>query len=162
MTIASGTRPSPRRRRAALAAATIAVAALLGACSGDDGAPVLDLADKGEGTCLVAAADLGPEVTNIPTIDCAKEHTHELYAVVPYEESDVFPGLAALDTFAERECIARFEPYVGVSAFDSSLSFSWLVPTLASWNNNDDRDILCVVGLFDGNTLTESVRDSRR
>lgn len=162
MTNASGSRRSPRRRRAVLVAASLAAVALLGACSDDEGAPVLDLAEKGEGTCLVAAADLGPEVTNIPTIDCSKEHTHELYAVVPYDEDDVFPGLAALDTFAERVCIAAFEPYVGVSAFDSTLSFSWLVPTLASWNNDDDRDILCVVGLFDGNTLTGSVRDSKR
>lgn len=151
-----------RRRGAAVALASLALVALLAACSDDDGAPVLDLAEQGEGTCLVAAPDLGPEVTNIPTIDCAKEHTHELYAVVAYDEDDVFPGLAALDTFAERVCIAAFEPYVGVSAFDSTLSFSWLVPTLASWNNDDDRDILCVVGLFDGNTLTGSVRDSKR
>lgn len=162
MTPPVGARHRPRRRRATVVLAACSLFALLGACSDDDGAPVLDLADEGEGTCLVAAPDLGPEVTNIPTVDCAKEHTHELYAVVPYDEDDVFPGLAALDTFAERVCIAAFEPYVGVSPFDSSLSFSWLVPTLASWNNDDDRDVLCVVGLFDGNSLTGSVRDSKR
>lgn len=140
---------------------------LLGACSDDGGAPVLELAKKGEGTCLMAGLDIGPEVTEIPVVSCDGEHSHELYAVVPYknlaapEQSDVFPGLAALDTFAERECIARFEKYVGVSPFDSTLLFSWLVPTLASWNNNDDRDILCVVGLFDSKMLTGSVRDSK-
>jgi len=134
---------------------------VLAACSDDNGAPVLELAKKGPGTCLVAALDLGPEVTGIPTVDCTEEHTHELYAVVPFK-GDVFPGLAALDSFAERVCVTEFEPYVGISAFDSTLSFSWLVPTLASWNNDDDRDVLCVVGPFDGSSSTGSVRDSRK
>ncbi len=92
---------------------------------------------------------------------CTEEHTHELYAVEPYDEGDVFPGLAALDAFAERVCVAKFEPYVGVSVFDSTLTFSWLVPTLASWNNNKDRDVLCVVGPFDSSTLSVSVKGSK-
>ena len=122
---------------------------------------MLELADRGPGTCLQAAPDLGPEVAGIPTVPCTEEHTHELYAVVPYE-GDVFPGLAALAAFAERVCVAEFEPYVGISVFDSTLTFSWLVPTLASWNNNDDRDVLCVVGPFDGSSLSVSVKDSQR
>ena len=139
----------------------LAVASALVACSDDGKEGVLDLAEQGPGTCLIAAPDLGPEVTGIPTVACTEEHSHELYAVVTYDDGDVFPGLAALDSFAERVCVAEFEPYVGVSVFDSSLTFSWLVPTLASWNNNDDRDVLCVVGPFDGSSLTASVRDSR-
>lgn len=140
---------------------TLAVASVAAGCSDDGKKGVLDLAKQGPGTCLVAAPDLGPEVTGIPTVPCTEEHSHELYAVVPYDGGDVFPGLAALDSFAERVCVAQFEPYVGVSVFDSTLTFSWLVPTLASWNNNDDRDILCVVGPFDGSSLSVSVRDSR-
>jgi hypothetical protein len=140
----------------------VLLALVAAACSDDDKTDVLDLAANGPGTCMVAAPDLGPEVTGIPTVPCTEEHTHELYAVVPFDEGDVFPGLAALDAFAERVCVAEFEPYVGISVFDSTLTFSWLVPTLASWNNNEDRDVLCVVGPFDGSTLTESVRDARR
>lgn len=107
----------------------------------------------------MAGPDIGPEVKNIPVVDCAKEHTHELYAVVEYKGSEVFPGLAELDAYAQRECIARFEPYVGVSVFDSDLTFSWLVPTLNSWNNNDDTTIYCVLGMFDSSTMTGSVKD---
>lgn len=136
--------------------------AVTAACSDDGKAPVLELADSGPGTCLVAAPDLGPEVTGIPTVPCTEEHTHELYAVVPYEDGDVFPGLAALDAFAQRSCVAEFEGYVGISVFDSTLTFSWLVPTLASWSNNGDRDVLCVVGPFDGSNLSVSVKDSQR
>lgn len=107
----------------------------------------------------MAGPDIGPEVKNIPVVDCAKEHTHELYFIAKYESSDVFPGLAELDAYAQRECIREFEGYVGLSVFDSQLTFSWLVPTLNSWNNNDDRTIYCVLGMFDGSTMTGSVKD---
>ena len=141
-------------------------------CSGDGkgGTPVLQLKDKA-GTCINAGPDLGPEVKKIPTVDCSVPHTHEIYAVIPYFEktptggkkfTDVFPGLEALDAFAERECIAPFELYVGVSAFDSTLTFSWLTPTLASWNGSGkDRDVICVLGKFDSSTLDRSMKDSK-
>ena len=136
-------------------------AALLAGC-GKKGTGVLKLPAKGPGTCFIAAPDLGPEVKNLPVVPCEKEHTHELYAVVAYDKGDVFPGTGALDSFAERACVAAFEPYVGISVFESSLTFSWLVPTLNSWNNDKDRDVLCVVGPFNGSSLTGSVKDSRR
>lgn len=130
----------------------------LAACSDDDGAPVLELAERGPGTCLDADPEMGPEVTSIPVVDCTTEHTHEIYAVVAYTDADVFPGIDALDGFAERSCVAAFQPYVGVSVFDSELTFSWLVPTLTSWNNDDDRDVICVATRFDGAPLTVSVK----
>jgi hypothetical protein len=146
---------------------------LMAGCSGDDdkGTSVIDLGAKGPGTCINAPADLGPEVKKIPTIDCAKEHTHEIFAVVKYVEqvagkpdkpTDVFPGLEALDAFAQRACIAEFEPYVQVSAFDSALTFSWLTPTLASWNGSaKDRSIICVLGMFNGDKLTGSMAGTK-
>lgn len=140
---------------------TFAVASGVVGCSDDDKTGVIDLARQGKGTCLVAAPNLGPEVAGIPTVPCTEEHTHELYAVVPYDDGDVFPGQDALDSFAERVCVAEFQLYVGVSVFDSTLTFSWLVPTLASWNNNADKNILCVVGPFDSSTLSVSVQNSR-
>lgn len=147
-------------------------ALLLVACSGDDekGTSVIDLAKKGPGTCIDAPPDLGPEVKKIPVVDCDTEHSHEIFAVVPYVEqvagqpdkvTDVFPGLEALDAFAQRACIAEFEPYVGISAFDSALTFSWLTPTLASWNSAaKDRKVICVLGMFDGNPLNKSMYQS--
>ena len=44
----------------------------------------------------------------------------------------------------------------GVSPFDSTLFYSWMVPTLASWGDQNienagdepgDREIICIVGL---------------
>ena len=146
---------------------------MLVACSGDgeQGTSVIDLAKKGVGTCINAPADMGPEVKKIPVVDCDKEHTHEIFAVVPYVEqvagqpdkaTDVFPGLEALDAFAQRACIAEFEGYVGISAFDSALTFSWLTPTLASWNSAaKDRKVICVLGMFNGDTLNRSMAQAK-
>jgi hypothetical protein len=145
---------------------------LLAACSGDDekGVSVIDLGKREPGTCINAPADLGPEVTKIPTVDCAENHTHEIFFSTPYvvevdgetKVPDVFPGLEALDAFAQRACIGEFEGYVGVSAFDSKLTFSWLTPTLASWNGKSkDRTVICVLGMFNGEPLTGSKQDSK-
>lgn len=148
--------------------------ALLAACSGGSkgGTKVIQLGKDGPGTCINAPATLGPEVKKLPTVPCDQPHTHEIFAVVPYMEqvagqpdkaTDLFPGLEALDAFAERQCIAAFEPYVKVSAFDSTLTFSWLTPTLASWNGSSkDRSVICVLGKFDGSTLDRSMKDSQQ
>lgn len=156
-----------------MSVAALCLLAWLAACSGDDakGTSVIDLAKKGVGTCIDAPADLGPEVKKIPVVECDAEHTHEIFAVVTYveqvpgqpdKEADVFPGLEALDAFAQRACIAEFEPYVGVSAFDSALTFSWLTPTLASWNGpSEDRKVICVLGMFNGDTLNRSMHQSQ-
>ena len=41
------------------------------------------------------------------------------------------------------------------------LSYTWLVPTLGSWNDEDDREILCVLMNRDGSPLVGSMRDSQ-
>jgi hypothetical protein len=143
--------------------ATLALGVACG-CSSDkpSGTPVLDLAATGAGTCLNVPDSLGDTVTKLPEIDCAKAHTHEIFAVVPYADSDVFPGDEALNAFAERSCTGEFEPYVGVSVFDSTLLMTWLVPTLSSWNDHDDDKILCVLADFQAEPLIGSMKSSNR
>lgn len=152
------------RRIGWLCGVACALAVTTTACSGGDDTaerPVLDLGDDGPGTCLDVPDDLPAEVTKLPVIDCSLEHTHEIYAVVEHD-ADVFPGLEALETFAQQACVREFEPYVGVSAFDSSLSFSYLLPTLGSWNDQDDQSVLCVLRNRDIAPLEGSMKDARR
>jgi hypothetical protein len=133
----------------------------LTACSGGDDTserPVLDVEEQGPGTCLNVGDDLPPEVTELPVIECARSHTHEIYAVVDYDRGDVFPGQEELEKFAQQACVREFEPYVGTSAFDSSLSFSYLTPTLGSWNDQDDRAVLCVLSDTQAEPLTGSMK----
>ena len=70
----------------------------------------------------------------------------------------VYPGFDVLEQFAQAECLASFEPYVGVGAFDSKLFYSWFVPTLDGWNDADDREVLCVLGRQDAALMTGSIR----
>jgi Septum formation len=124
------------------------------------GTPVLELGSGAEGTCLQVDDKLGAEVTKLPVIACDQPHTHEIYAVVHYTEKDVYPGTEELEKFAQRECLGAFEPYVGISAFDSTLFFTWMVPSLDGWNDKDDRDVLCVLGAQDGRKLVNSMKGS--
>ncbi len=139
----------------------------LGACSGDDDdtatteVPVLEAGDSLVGACLAFAADTGAEITVFPRVDCAESHSHEVFAVVPSTEPN-YPGFEALEAEAQVACLAAFEPYVGVNAFDSELFYEWIVPTLDSWDRADDRQIVCVAGAHDGEPLTGSIAGSRR
>ena len=139
---------------------------LLAACSSDGkGATdknVLDLSNK-LGTCLLVGNSIATEVSSLPTIDCEKEHTHEIYGEVQLTDKDfkVYPGTDALGAVAQRECTRQFEPYVGSGPRDTSLFYSWLLPTLGSWNDHNDRTILCVAGKFDNSKLVGTIKDSK-
>lgn len=143
----------------------VAVTAVSGvaACSGDDDetAPVVDLGESAVGTCLQFADDVGAEVSELPVVDCSVAHTHEIIAVALSAES-VYPGFEALETEAQAACLGEFESYVGVNPFDSELFVSWLVPTLTSWDREDDREIVCVVGNGNGAPLVGSVEGVAR
>jgi hypothetical protein len=149
--------------------ALLLMAVAVAAC-GDDEAdplepveqPVLDIDVSRQSVCLLVTEDLPEEVEELPTIGCDVPHTHEIYASVEYTEQDVFPGADALGEFAQVECVTAFEPFVGISAFDSSLSYSWFLPSLNGWNEEDDRSVLCVLADREGEELTESMRDSQR
>jgi hypothetical protein len=137
-----------------------AAALVVPACSDDDGGEdAIGLGDGAIGTCLLFADDVGAEVDELPVVDCAVEHSHEIFAVLEHPD-DVYPGFDVLEDFAQTECLGSFEPYVGVGAFDSELFYSWLVPSLDGWNDAEDREILCVLGRQDAALMTGSMRES--
>jgi len=141
------------------------VVALVAASCSDDGdeaeRSVIDVAPRGPGTCLDFGEEVGATVTELPVVPCEEPHTHEIFAVV-ISQAGTYPGLDALEADAQARCLRPFEDYVGVSAFDSELFYSWLVPTLTSWDRDDDREIICVAGENNGAPLTGSVRDVGR
>jgi hypothetical protein len=157
--------PSPLVRATCGLFACLAIAA----CSGGDGGdPVVQLTAEQAGTCLDFPPDTGPEVTSLPAVACDVEHTHEIFAVIDYQPpdsatgSDLYPGFDEQERFSQAECLTLFEPYVRVGAFDSSLFYSWIVPTLTSWDKSDDRQVICVVGNQNGAPLFTSVKGSGR
>lgn len=133
----------------------------LGACSDDKDPNAPDskgALDVETGECLLVDSALGAEVSKLPVIDCDKPHTHEVFARVVDTDSEVYPGLTALETFAERECYRDFEGFVGISPFDSALFITWIVPSLDGWNDEDDRTVLCILGRQDDGQLKTSAK----
>lgn len=148
-------------RTVGVAIGVTAALVLISGCSDDDGDPVIDLDATAVGTCLDFGDSIEAEVTSLPVVPCGDPHTHEIYAIAT-TAAKTYPGFEALEAEAQASCLGAFEAYVGVSAFDSELFFSWLVPTLNSWDRDDDRQIVCVIGEGNGAPLVGSVRNIAR
>ena len=166
---------SPRRHPVrSLIALVLAASALFTACSGDDDGPAVEkqdalglAPDEIAGTCLLFPKDQTEIVKDLPKVPCEQPHSHEIYYVGDYvspdvEKNDIYPGFDALEDFARTTCLTQFEIYVGVGAFDSQYFYTWLVPTLQSWNDTDkpDRQVICMLGGDDAEPLVGSKRKS--
>ena len=46
---------------------------------------------------------------------------------------------------ADGLCVGAFEEYVGVPYLDSPLQFTYLFPSLGSWQELDDRTVVCIL-----------------
>jgi hypothetical protein len=144
----------------------LAAPALLVACSDDkadreDGsiakAGTISVFDVAVGDCLNPGEELGVEITDIDAVPCAEPHTHEVFALPEYDEDDVFPGEEKLRNFADARCMDSFSTYTGSEYLESNLYFSYLQPSIRSWNEGDDRRVVCVI-VATGDPLTGSAR----
>jgi hypothetical protein len=165
-----------RARRAAsrlLLAATLSVTA---GCSwfgggGSNDRSSISVFDVKPGQCFVAPKQVKAELSNLTRVSCTKTHTQEAYARVGYSgtgsdgsgsaAASAYPGSDVLEKFAKGACAQRFTSYVGIDYLDSSLFFTYLLPSARSWEQDDDRTILCFVTTT-GGSLTTSVKGSRK
>jgi hypothetical protein len=124
---------------------------------GDDMQSVFDLE---VGDCYDLPS--GDVVEEVQVVDCDEPHDQEVIALVqhPAGPDEAFPGGEEIGDFADDECIAEFERYVGVSYADSELLGFTLMPTAETWPVGD-REIVCAVYLEDGQ-LDGSVAGSER
>jgi hypothetical protein len=124
-------------RRALLLPSLLALAggSLLAACSDDD-VPTADVGD------CVQESELTGSVDDIATTDCDEPHYAELIAKFDLEGDD-FPGAEAVGTDAQEGCESRFEDYVGIAYLESKYYLGPVTPTEATWEQADDREVLC-------------------
>lgn len=120
------------------------------------------------GDCFLAPTAVKAELSDLKEISCDKPHQQELYAVKKYPTptgqstaDSTYPGGAVLDTYAKGACAEAFTGYVGVAYPDSGLWMTYLLPTARSWQQGDDRSVLCFVTTT-GSTLTASVKGSKQ
>lgn len=149
------------RRTLAVGVAVLALA--LGACGGSRPAPGVNLSvfHLKVGECLVPPKNVQAELSSVKVVSCRSPHTQEVFATVQDNTgSDQYPGDQALRTFADGQCLQRFRAYVGVDYRQSSLYYTYLVPSVRSWAASD-RTVVCVITTT-GQQLTSSVKGSRR
>lgn len=142
-----------RSRRLLLAALVLGL--VLAGCSKDkagrrDGALTkagnISVFDVQVGDCLMPGDKLKAEISSIRAVPCRQPHTHEVFALPEYPgDSDVYPGEAKLADFANASCLESFGNYTGSDYLDSKLFFSYLQPSVRSWNDGKDRRIVCVI-----------------
>ncbi|MEI7505296.1 MAG: septum formation family protein [Actinomycetes bacterium] len=88
--------------------------------------------------------ELKAEATNIGLVPCTEPHTHEAYFSVDYV-GDAYPGSATLEVFAEQKCVGAFADYVGVELAQSNYFFTYLYPSVTTWQSKNDRQVMCFV-----------------
>lgn len=130
---------------------------------GDDGPKGTEVSvfEVTAGQCFATPSEVKAELANIESVPCDGPHRQEAYAVETYVapsggDSDVYPGESALASFADAICAQSFEKYVGVSYLNSSLYFTYLVPSARGWQESNDRSVICFVTTT-GEELTSSV-----
>lgn len=89
------------------------------------------------------------EVSSVPTVPCGEPHDSEAYARTDLPEGD-YPGDEAVAEAADSFCYDEFATFVGMSYDESVLELASFFPTQVSWDQNEDREILCFVSSPDG------------
>lgn len=127
------------------AAALTGCGVLTSALGGDElGGNVLSV---GVGDCFVVSEmdqSLSEgEVSDVPLVDCSEPHDGEFFHVEELPDGD-FPGDQDVDERATEVCEGQaFSDFVGTDYMSSEIWSYNLVPTQASWDQADDREILC-------------------
>ncbi len=147
-----------RASRTATAAALAVTAGLaLSGCSlfgSEDSVFNLEVGDCFNGS------ELGVEVTEVPTIDCAEPHEDEIYATKDLPEG-TWPGDSAISDQTVEYCMAEFNTFVGFDYMESELDFNAITPSAQSWGEGD-REIVCYIYEMDGSMTTGSLKGAGR
>ena len=170
------TRPRRRRPGALALLCLLALAAPLAACSDDDGvsrgedgrveeAGDVSVFELLPGDCMTPPERVSTSVGKVRVVPCDEPHTQEVYALMEFEPleagADDFPGDDAVEAFAQSACLEPFVDYVEIDYVDSALFITFLLPTVSSWTDEGDREIVCIAQTA-GEPLDESVEGSGR
>jgi hypothetical protein len=91
----------------------------------------------------------GSEVTEVPVVPCSDPHDNEVYYDFSIPDGDgSFPGDEAIQTAADEGCYAEFASFVGIAYEESTLDYSFYLPTQDSWERGGDRIVSCII--YDG------------
>lgn len=153
-------------RAGRVAAGLAAGCVLLAACADDDirdadgtivAAGSVSVFELAPGDCLDPDPELTGDIDQIAVIPCSEPHPMEVFAIVEHPD-DAYPGAAAVASFADAACIAALDDELGLG-LDDGVFFSYLLPSFDGWNQDDDREIVCVLVFPDRDGAVGSVVD---
>ena len=106
----------------------------------------------------------GGEFSDVDKVSCDEPHELEVFALVDYPGGNdaPFPGADRLEQAALDLCFAFFEDYVDRPYPESLLDIATFNPTRDSWNEIDDREIVCLLYDLESAYMHESMKDSGR
>lgn len=91
-----------------------------------------------------SSAELKEETVSVAVVPCIEPHSHEAYFVTEHPDGP-YPGATALEVFAEQQCVGAFADYVGTEVAESRFYFTYLFPSVSTWNDKQDRQVVCFV-----------------
>lgn len=138
-----------------LASGSLAVLGTLTGCAAENEAlePVSIFTTE-VGDCFTTDADR----TAAFLVSCDAPHVYEVSAVHPLDEGE-YPGDDAVQALTEEICPDAFSSYTGgASAASADHASKAFAPTEAGWNEQGDREIICVVTSLYGSSETGSAK----
>jgi len=99
------------------------------------------------------------QVTSLEAVPCDEPHNNEVFHVFDLDDGD-FPGADEVKQLGIEGCEPELEGYVGAAAADAGLALVPVTPTEQSWNDKDDRTVLCALYNADGSKITGSLEGS--
>ena len=105
--------------------------------------------------------DVEGDVEVVRVVPCEQSHVAEVFHVFDIALDD-FPGQASVNSAADDTCLAQFAGYVGAAYGTSEFGVGYIAPTEGTWNQLDDREVLCTLFRVDGAPKAGSARGSGR
>ena len=134
---------------------SVALAFVAVACGPAEG-ETLDAFQMSAGDCFDDVALGTEEVADVPAVPCAQPHDNEVFATFDVTDG-AFPGDERLYEMADQGCLDRFQGAIGAPYEQSVLVFTTLIPSERSWNERNDREVVCVAYHMQLEKLTGSV-----
>lgn len=98
------------------------------------------------------------QVTELEAVPCDEPHDNEVFHVFDLDDGE-FPGADEVKELGLAGCEPELERYVGATAQEAGLAIVPVTPTEQSWNELDDRTVLCALYKADGSEITGSLEE---
>ena len=128
----------------------------------DESGQIVDAGEVGAFRIRIGDCFQDPDLSNeefesVEAVPCSGPHDNEVYAAFNIGGDD-YPGSDSVVEQASLGCYDRFEAFVGMSYEESLLDFFPMYPTEGSWEELDDREVVCAV--YNGD-LTPSIGSAK-